>query len=118
MNWTAISGDLTRNDKSKEQSSGGPLTQDNTSVEYYDTVFTIAESPVEKGVIWAGTDDGLVQVTRDGGQHWTNVTSKEFGEWRLVSLIDASPHSAGTTDVAIDRHKLQYYPAHAVQTAE
>src|SRR5215472_11545154 len=66
MNWTAISGGLTRNGKSKQQSSGGPLTQDNTSVEYYDTVFAIAESPVEKGVIWAGTDDGVVQVTRDG----------------------------------------------------
>ncbi|HEY6945165.1 MAG TPA: hypothetical protein VI431_08490, partial [Candidatus Acidoferrum sp.] len=115
MSWTAISGDLTRNDKSKQQSSGGPLTQDNTSVEYYDTVFTIAESPVEKGVIWAGTDDGLVQVTRDGG-HWTNVTPKEFGEWSLVSLIDASPHSAGTAYVAIDRHKLDDYRPYAFKT--
>ncbi|HEU0038312.1 MAG TPA: glycosyl hydrolase, partial [Verrucomicrobiae bacterium] len=118
MTWTAISGDLTHNDKSKEQSSGGPLTQDNTSVEYYDTVFTIAESPAEKGVIWAGTDDGLVQVTRDAGQHWTNVTSKEFGEWSLVSLIDASPHTAGTAYVAIDRHKLDDYRPYAFKTAD
>lgn len=118
MSWTAISGDLTRNDKSKQQSSGGPLTQDNTSVEYYDTVFTIAESPVEKGLIWAGTDDGLVQVTRDGGQHWTNVTSKEFGEWSLVSLIDASPHAAGTAYVAIDRHKLDDYKPYAFKTTD
>jgi hypothetical protein len=118
MSWTAISGDLTRNDKSKQQSSGGPLTQDNTSVEYYDTVFAIAESPVEKGVIWAGTDDGLVQVTRDGGQHWANVTSKEFGEWSLVSLIDASPHSAGTAYVAIDRHKLDDYRPYAFKTTD
>ncbi|PYT92622.1 MAG: glycosyl hydrolase [Acidobacteria bacterium] len=118
MTWTAISGDLTHNDKSKEQSSGGPLTQDNTSVEYYDTVFTIAESPVEKGVIWAGTDDGLVQVTRDAGQHWTNVTSKEFGEWSLVSLIDASPHTAGTAYVAIDRHKLDDYRPYAFKTTD
>ena len=118
MSWTAISGDLTRNDKSKQQSSGGPLTQDNTSVEYYDTVFAIAESPVEKGVIWAGTDDGLVQVTRDGGQHWTNVTAKEFGEWSLVSIIDASPHAGGTAYVAIDRHKLDDYKPYAFKTSD
>jgi photosystem II stability/assembly factor-like uncharacterized protein len=118
MSWTAISGDLTRNDKSKQQSSGGPLTQDNTSVEYYDTVFSIAESPVEKGTIWAGTDDGLVQVTRDGGQHWTNVTSKEFGEWSLVSLVDASPHTAGAAYVAIDRHKLDDYRPYAFKTTD
>ncbi len=116
--WTAISGDLTRNDKSKQQSSGGPLTQDNTSVEYYDTVFALAESPVEKGVIWAGTDDGLVQVTRDGGQHWTNVTSKEFGEWSLVSIIDASPHAGGSAYVAIDRHKLDDFRPYAFKTAD
>jgi photosystem II stability/assembly factor-like uncharacterized protein len=118
MSWTAMSGDLTRNDKSKQQSSGGPLTQDNTSVEYYDTVFAIAESPVEKGVIWAGTDDGLVHVTRDGGQHWANVTSKEFGEWSLVSIIDASPHTAGAAYVAIDRHKLDDYKPYIFKTTD
>jgi photosystem II stability/assembly factor-like uncharacterized protein len=118
MSWTAISGDLTRNDKSKQQSSGGPLTQDNTSVEYYDTVFAIAESPVEKGVIWAGSDDGLVHVTRDGGQHWSNVTSKEFGEWSLVSIIDASPHAGGTAYVAIDRHKLDDCKPYIFKTSD
>ena len=105
-----ISGDLTRNDKTKQKSSGGPLTQDNTSVEYYDTVFALAESPVEKGIIWAGTDDGLLDVTRDGGKNWDKVTPKEFGEWSLVSIIEASPHSAGTAYVAIDRHLLDDYP--------
>jgi photosystem II stability/assembly factor-like uncharacterized protein len=118
MTWTAISGDLTRNDKTKQQSSGGSLTQDNTSVEYYDTVFALAESPVEKGVIWAGTDDGLVHVTRDAGQHWSNVTSKEFGEWSLVSIIEASPHAAGTAYVAIDRHKLDDYKPHIFKTSD
>ena len=118
MTWTAISGDLTRNDKSKQQSSGGPLTQDNTSVEYYDTVFALAESPLEKGLIWAGSDDGLVHVTRDGGQHWSNVTSKEFGDWSLVSIIDASPHSAGTAYVAIDRHKLDDFHPYLFKTAD
>jgi photosystem II stability/assembly factor-like uncharacterized protein len=118
MTWTAISGDLTRNDKTKQQSSGGPLTQDNTSVEYYDTVFALAESPVEKGVLWAGTDDGLVHVTRDGGQHWTNVTSKEFGEWSLISIIEASPHAAGTAYVAVDRHKLDDYRPYIFKTTD
>jgi photosystem II stability/assembly factor-like uncharacterized protein/DNA-binding FrmR family transcriptional regulator len=118
MTWTAISGDLTRNDKSKQQSSGGPLTQDNTSVEYYDTVFALAESPVEKGVIWVGTDDGLVHVTRDGGQHWANVTSKEFGEWSLVSIIEASSHAGGTAYVAVDRHKLDDYRPYIFKTVD
>jgi photosystem II stability/assembly factor-like uncharacterized protein len=118
MTWTAISGDLTRNDKSKQKSSGGPLTQDNTSVEYYDTVFALAESPIEKGLIWAGSDDGLVHVTRDGGQHWSNVTSKEFGDWSLVSIIEASPHSAGSAYVAIDRHKLDDFHPYLFKTAD
>ncbi len=118
MNWTAISDDLTRNDKTKEQSSGGPLTQDNTSVEYYGTIFAIAESPVEKGLIWAGSDDGLVHVTRDGGKNWADVTSKEFGEWSLVSIIEPSPHSAGTAYVAIDRHKLDDFRPYIFKTAD
>jgi photosystem II stability/assembly factor-like uncharacterized protein len=118
MNWTAISGDLTRNDKSKQSSSGGPITQDNTSVEYYDTVFALAESPVEKGVLWAGTDDGLLQLSRDGGQHWSNVTSKEFGDWSLISLIDASPHAAGTAYVAVDRHRLDDHKPYLFKTAD
>jgi len=118
MTWTAISGDLTRNDKTKEQSSGGPLTQDNTSVEYYATIFALAESPVEKGVIWAGTDDGLVHVTRDGGKDWADVTSKGFGEWSLVSIIEASPFSAGTAYVAIDRHKLDDFHPYIFKTAD
>jgi photosystem II stability/assembly factor-like uncharacterized protein len=118
MSWTAVSGDLTRNDKSKQQSAGGPLTQDNTSVEYYDTVFALAESPLEKGVLWAGTDDGLVHVTRDAGQHWTNVTAKEFGEWSLIGLIDASAHAAGTAYVAVDRHKLDDYHPYIFKTAD
>jgi photosystem II stability/assembly factor-like uncharacterized protein len=118
MTWTAISGDLTRNDKSKQQSSGGPLTQDNTSVEYYDTVFALAESPLEKGTIWAGTDDGLVQLTRDGGQHWSNVTSKEFGDWSLISIIEPSPFSASTAYVAVDRHKLDDFKPYIFKTSD
>ncbi len=104
--WKAISPDLTRNDKSKQQPSGGPITLDITSVEYYDTVFALAESPRQQGLLWAGTDDGLIHVTRDDGQTWTNVTPKDMPAWSMVSLIDPSPHDAATAFAAIDRHKL------------
>jgi photosystem II stability/assembly factor-like uncharacterized protein len=104
--WTAISPDLTRNDKSKQEPSGGPLTKDNTTVEYYDTVFTLAESPVQKDLIWAGTDDGLIHITRDGGKNWSKVTPKGLPEWSLVSLIEASPFDAGTAYAAVTAYKL------------
>ena len=103
--WEAISGDLTRNDKSKQQPSGGPITIDDTGTEYYDTVFSIAPSPLAKGLIWVGTDDGLIQITRDEGKNWTNVTPKDLPEWSRISLIEASPHDAGTAYVAVDRHQ-------------
>ena len=104
--WTAISPDLTRNDKSKQQPSGGPITLDITSVEYYDTVFAFAESPVQKDLLWAGTDDGLVQLSRDGGKSWTNVTPKDMPEWSTISQIDASPLDAASAWIAVDRHRL------------
>ena len=104
--WKRISGDLTRNDKSKQQPSGGPITLDITSVEYYDTVFALAESPLQKGLLWAGSDDGLIQVTRNDGQSWQNVTPKDMPEWSTVSLIEPSPHDTATAFAAIDRHKL------------
>jgi photosystem II stability/assembly factor-like uncharacterized protein len=118
MSWTAISPDLTRNDISKQQSSGGPVTQDNTSVEFYDTVFTIAESPLNKDLLWAGTDDGLIQITRDGGKNWTNVTPKGMPEWSLVSLIEASPHDAGTAYAAVDGHKLDDLKPYIYKTTD
>jgi photosystem II stability/assembly factor-like uncharacterized protein len=106
MSWTTISPDLTRNDKAKQAASGGPITKDNTGVEVYDTIFSVVESPVQKGLIWAGTDDGLVHVTRDGGQHWDNVTPKAMPEWGTVSMIDASVRDAGTAYMAVERHKM------------
>jgi len=104
--WKAISPDLTRNDKSKQQPSGGPITLDITSVEYYDTVFALAESPLQQGQLWAGTDDGRVHLTRNDGQAWIDVTPKDMPAWSMVSLIDPSPHDASTAYAAIDRHKL------------
>jgi photosystem II stability/assembly factor-like uncharacterized protein len=106
--YEPISPDLSRNDPRTLGASGGPITRDQTGVEYYGTVFTIAESPLEKGVIWAGTDDGLVQITRDGGKNWFNVTPPLLRslEWARVSMIDASRHKAGTAYVAANRFQL------------
>ena len=113
MSWTPISPDLTRNDKSRQQRSGGPVTGENISIEYYDVIFSLAESPRQKGVLWAGTDDGLVQLTRDDGQTWSNVTPKDLPEWSLISQIDASPHDPATAFLAVDRHELDDYKAYA-----
>ena len=106
MSWTAISPDLTRNDKTKQKPSGGLITLDITSVEYYDTVFAFTESPLQKDLLWAGTDDGLVHVSQDGGKTWSNVTPAGLPEWSTISQIDASPLSAGTAWLAVDRHRL------------
>ncbi len=116
--WTAISPDLTRNDKSKQVASGGSVSIDDTGTEYFDTIFALAESPLEKGLIWAGTDDGWIQLTRDGGQTWTNVTPKDLPEWSRVSLIDASPHDAGTAYVAVDRHQNDDMAPYAYKTGD
>ena len=116
--WAAISGDLTRHDAAKLGSSGGPITKDNTSVEYYGTVFALAESPREKGVIWAGSDDGLVHVSRDNGKSWTNVTPREMPEWSLVSQIDVSTHQDGTAYLATTRYKLDDFKPYAWETTD
>ncbi|MGP8243300.1 MAG: VPS10 domain-containing protein [Bryobacteraceae bacterium] len=118
QSWEPISGDLTRNDKSKQASSGGPITQDNTSVEYYDTIFTVMESPVAKDLIWVGTDDGLVEITRDGGKHWDNVTPPGIPEWSQINSIDASPFDAGTAYVAATAYKLDDFRPYLYKTAD
>ncbi|HZE88235.1 MAG TPA: glycosyl hydrolase, partial [Verrucomicrobiae bacterium] len=118
ISWSAISPDLTRNDRSRQKPSGGPLTLDITSVEYYDTIFTVAESPRQKGLIWAGSDDGLVHVTADGGVHWLNVTPKDLPDWSLISLIEASPHDAAKALVAVDRHKLDDIRPYIFRTSD
>ncbi len=105
QSWQPISPDLTRNDKSKQKSSGGPISQDNTSIEYYDTIFCVDESPVKQGVIWTGSDDGLVQVTQNNGQTWTNVTPKDMPEWVQINQIKASPFDAGTAYFAAVNYK-------------
>jgi photosystem II stability/assembly factor-like uncharacterized protein len=118
QSWTAISGDLTRNDKSRLGSSGGPITKDNTSVEYYGTIFTVAESPLEPGTIWAGSDDGLVHVTRDGGKTWKNVTPKGMPEWIQINAVDASPHGRGGAYVAATMYKSDDLRPYLYKTAD
>jgi photosystem II stability/assembly factor-like uncharacterized protein len=105
MSWKTISPDLTRNDKSRMGSSGGPITKDNTSVEYYGTIFAINESAIEPGVLWAGSDDGLVHVSRDGGGHWDNVTPKGMPEWIMINSIEPSPLDKGAAYVAATMYK-------------
>ena len=105
VHWQAISPDLTRNDKSKQKVSGGDITLDDSGTEYYDTIFALAESPIAKGLLWVGTDDGLVQITRDDGKNWTNITPKDLPEWSRISQIEASPFDPGTAYVAADRHQ-------------
>jgi photosystem II stability/assembly factor-like uncharacterized protein len=107
QSWQLISPDLTTNDKSKQGFSGG-LTGDNIGVEYAPVVFAIAESPKEKGLIWAGTNDGLVQVTRDGGKNWTNVTRNipNLPTWGTVSNIEPSRYDAGTAYITVDFHQV------------
>jgi photosystem II stability/assembly factor-like uncharacterized protein len=118
MSWTIISPDLTHNDKSKQAASGGQITKDNTGVEVYDTIFSVVESPVQKDLIWAGTDDGLVQLTRDGGQHWENVTPKAMPDWGTVSMIEASSRDAGTAYLAVERHKSDDFAPYVFKTTD
>ena len=116
--WTAISPDLTRNDETRQQASGGPITKDITRVEYYDTIFAIAESPLSRGMIWVGTDDGLIQLTRDGGGTWANVTPRAMPEWSTISMIEPSRHDANTAYVAVDRHKLDDIRPYVFMTSD
>jgi photosystem II stability/assembly factor-like uncharacterized protein len=105
--WKAISPDLTRNDKSKQKWSGGPITGDNTGVEVYCTLFAIAESSKEKGLLWAGSDDGLVHVSRDGGGNWTNVTKNlpDLPDWATVRCIEPSRFDSGVAYLVADNHR-------------
>jgi photosystem II stability/assembly factor-like uncharacterized protein len=106
QSWTAISPDLTRHDAATMGPSGGPITLDQTTAEYYATIFAIAESPVQAGVLWAGSDDGLIHVSQDGGKTWVNVTPPDVKPFTRISIIDASSHAAGVAYVAANRYQL------------
>jgi len=118
--WDIISPDLTTDDPEKQLDSGGEIYNDNTAAEFHTTILTIAESPVEAGVIWVGTDDGNVQITRDDGGSWTNVRDRVPGlpaeTW--IGNIEASPTEAGTAFLAVDNHRLDDFTPHVWETTD
>lgn len=116
--WERISGDLTRDDRTKMGPSGGPITKDNTSVEYYGTIFAVAESQHERGVIWTGSDDGLLHVSRNGGRSWENVTPKGAPQWILWNSIDVSPFEKSTVYVAGTAYKSDDFRPYLYKTAD
>ncbi|MFN3729596.1 MAG: WD40/YVTN/BNR-like repeat-containing protein [Fimbriimonadaceae bacterium] len=103
--WMKISPDLSRNDPATMGPSGGDITKDNTSVEYYGTVFTLAESPIVPGLMWAGSDDGLIHVGRGGGGLWENVTPRDMPEWGRCSMVDPSPHDPAVAYMAVNNYQ-------------
>lgn len=118
QSWEVLSKDLTRNDPDKLVSSGGPITQDNTGVEYYCTIFAATESPIKEGVLWVGSDDGLIHITQDGGKNWNNITPKGLPEWSMINSIEASPFDAGTCYVAATRYKLGDFRPYLYKTTD
>jgi len=116
--WEVISPDLTTNDKSKQRSSGGTIYQDNTAAEFHCTVLYIAESPLQKGVIWAGTDDGNIQLTSDGGASWNKLNDRIKGlpEYSWISKIHASEHDAGTAFIVVDQHRMNDFSPYIFMT--
>ena len=116
QSWEKISPDLTRHDPKTMGASGGPITKDNTGVETYSTVFSIAPSAKDASVIWSGSDDGYVQVTRNGGTNWKNVTPKALGDFARISLIEASPFRAGTAYVAANRYQQDDFKTYVFRT--
>ena len=118
QSWEVISPDLTRNDPEKLKSSGGPITQDNTSVEYYCTIFAAAESPLKEGLLWVGSDDGLVHVSQDGGATWNNVTPKGMPEWMMINSIEPSAFDAGTCYIAGTKYKSGDFAPYLYKTTD
>ncbi|MGZ3627323.1 MAG: WD40/YVTN/BNR-like repeat-containing protein [Ktedonobacteraceae bacterium] len=114
--WEIISPDLTRNDITKLEPSGGPVTRDNTGTEFYCTIFAFAESPINKGVFWAGSDDGLIHVSQDDGKNWRNVTPTDLPEWSLISIIEPSPHDPAVAYIAANRYKWDDFQPYLYRT--
>ena len=118
QSWKIISPDLTRNDPEKLKSSGGPITQDNTSVEYYCTIFAAQESPLKEGLLWVGSDDGLIHITKDGGENWENVTPKGMPEWMMINSIEPSVFDEGTCYVAGTKYKTGDFAPYLYKTTD
>ena len=118
QSWTPLSKDLTRNDPKTTGISGGPITHDQTTAEYYATIFAIAQSPINKDVLWTGSDDGYIHVSRDFGKTWTRVTPPNFGDFTRVSIIEAGHYDAGTAYVAANRYQLQDFAPYLYKTTD
>lgn len=118
QSWDVISPDLTRNDKSRMESSGGPITKDNTSVEYYGTIFALAESMHDDDVIWAGTDDGRLHVTRNRGRSWQDVTPSGLPDWAQINSIDVNPHNPAGAYLAATRYKSDDFRPYLYRTTD
>jgi len=116
QSWQVISPDLTRNDPNTLKSSGGPITKDNTSVEYYGTIFAAAESPFEPDLIWTGSDDGLVHISRDGGKNWSNVTPAKMPEWMMFNSIEIDPFVKGGAYFVGTKYKSGDYNPYIYKT--
>lgn len=116
--WEIISPDLTRNDPTKMGSSGGPITKDNTSVEYYCTIFAMGESPNEKDFIITGSDDGLLHITRDGGKKWDNVTPSIMPQWTMINSVEFDPFTKGGAYVAATSYKSGDYHPYLFKTKD
>ena len=118
LSWEQISPDLTTNDKSRQASSGGPITKDNTSVEYYCTIFTATESPLEKDLLWTGSDDGLIHVSRDGGKNWENVTPANIPKWMMWNCVEVDPFKKGAAYFVGTRYKLDDFTPYIFKTED
>jgi len=117
--WDELSPDLTTQDTVKQLTSGGEIYQDNTAAEFYTTILTIAESPIEAGVIWVGTDDGNLWITRDGGANWTNITDNvDLPEYSWIAKIDVSHFDAGTAYIAVDQHRMDDFTPHVYRATD
>jgi photosystem II stability/assembly factor-like uncharacterized protein len=116
--WETVSPDLTRNDPATLGPSGGPITKDNTGAENYATIFALAESPLQAGLLWAGSDDGLVHLSRDGGANWENITPPDLPEWALISIIEPSPHDPAVAYLAATRYKHDDFAPYLYATAD
>ena len=116
--WTEISPDLTRNDPDKLKPTGGPINRDSIGAETYCTVYSFAESAHEAGVLWAGSDDGLVHISKDGGENWTNITPSGLPDWAMVTMIELSPHDKATAYLTGAKYKLDDYSPYIFKTTD
>jgi photosystem II stability/assembly factor-like uncharacterized protein len=116
--WKALGGDLTTNDKTRQRSSGGPITKDNTGVEVYCTVFTGCESALEKDLLWVGSDDGLIHVSKDGGTNWQNVTPPAAGKWMMWNCVEVDPFEKGKAYFVGTKYKSDDFTPYIFSTSD